>query len=80
MGRRKAKCDVTNFVVIFVNVTETAEAGVQICYCIKEFLKVRLAKYAKDTWLTTSKNGNTHPESKTEKFSKQANHMSKALT
>lgn len=49
MGRRKAKCDVTNFVVIFVNVTETVEAGVQICYCIKEFLKVRLAKYAKDT-------------------------------
>lgn len=26
------------------------------------------------------KNDNTHPESKTEKFSKQANHMSKALT
>ena len=49
MGRRKAKCDVINFVVVFVNVTETAEAGVQICYCIKEFLKVRLAKYAKDT-------------------------------
>ena len=37
MGRRKAKCDVMNFVVIFVNVTETAEAEIQICYCIKDF-------------------------------------------
>jgi len=37
MGRRKAKCDVMNFVVIFVNVTETAESGIQICYCIKDF-------------------------------------------
>ena len=37
MGRRKAKCDVMNFVVIFVNVTETEEAGIQICCCIKDF-------------------------------------------
>ena len=39
MGRRKAKCDVMNFVVIFVNVAETSRSRNSDMLLYKGFLK-----------------------------------------